>query len=119
MFPIDIPSDPIIRGDTVPYSFVFNRAGVPIDMRGLTVVITFKFAAILDDSDASLIKSVTAPLDSVSAQNGLIYTTLESSDTLKLTAGVTFAMAVKLLEPNYPEPRETTLFYSSVVVEDR
>ena len=119
MQPIEIPLDPIVRGDTVPFSFVLNRAGVGIDLRGMTIVIAFKFAALQDDSKAPLIKTVTAPVDSVSASNGLIYTTLETSDTLKLKAGVTYSMSVRLIEPNFPEPRESTLLFSNVLVEDK
>lgn len=119
MQPIEIPLDPIVRGDTVPFSFVFNRAGVPIDMRGMTIIIMFKFAALQADNKAPLVKSVTAPVDSVSASNGLVYTTLETSDTLKLKGGVTYSMSIRLIEPNFPEPRESTLLFSNVLVEDK
>ena len=117
--PVQITLPTVYRGDTTPFTFNFAVAAVPLNMVGKTVVMLFKFASGLDDTQASLTKSVTPEIGDVAAEGGQVSITLESSDTLKLVAGVTYSFSVKMIEPSSPEPIETTLLYSSVLVEDK
>lgn len=111
-------TDPIQRGDTTPFIFNWDDGAGPMDMRGKTLVMTFKLSPYQVDSDAELTKTVVFAADDVDAEDGITAFNLESSEAALLIPGVTFHYAVRIITPASPEDIELTYFYGTVPVED-
>lgn len=112
---LDLPV--IERGDTVPYVMQWKEENVGFDLRGQTLIWTLKLAAVLEDSDATLTKTITLLSTDTDAENGVVTVTLESADTAILIPGQTYYYAVRLISPA-PSNAETTYFYGRVPVKD-
>lgn len=108
----------INRGDTTPYIFRWNDGTGPLDMRGKTVIMTFKVSEHQDDADAHLTKTITYAMDDVDAENGVTAFQLETSETLLLVSSITYKYAVRVITPSGPEDQEITYFCGDVMVED-
>lgn len=108
----------IQRGDTVPYTFTFTDGVAPISMAGKSLIMMFKKASVLEDSEADLVKVVVlAPTDTAAIAGVVVYR-LESSETRSLIAGVNYSYSIRIIEPGSPENIETTMMYGLISVED-
>jgi hypothetical protein len=113
---INLPA--IQRGDTIPYSFNWKAGETPIDMRGKTLIMSFKKAAQQEDYEADLTKVVVLAVDDAAAEVGDVSFRLERSETALLTAGIDYRYAIRVIEDSLPEPVETTFMYGTIQVED-
>jgi len=116
---IDLPV--IERGDTIPYVMHWTDNGNGFDLRGQTLIWTMKLAAVLEDKDASLTKTVKLDWADVDAMNGDVTIVLDHHETATLIPGQTYHFACRLLvDPTLPtaDSLETTYFYGRVPVKD-
>ena len=116
--PTELNLPDIERGDTVPFTMNFHDGIEALDMRGKTLVMSFKFNANQADSDASLIKTVLHPIDAPDELKGQISFKLERSETAMLVPGATYNYAVRIITPGEPEDDELTYFSGAVNVKD-
>ena len=116
---LDLPV--IERGDTIPYIMHWQDNGNGFDLRGQTLIWTLKLAAVLQDKDATLTKTISIAYTDVDAMNGDVTIVLDHHETAILIPGQTYHYAVRLLVPPVTptdDPIETTYFYGRVPVKD-
>lgn len=114
----ELALNPIQKGDSVPFTFNWTDGVAPIDMRGKTVIMSFKLAAVMADSAATLTKTVVIAVDDADGALGIVSFRLESSETDLLTALVQYHYAIRIIEPASPEDIQTTFLYGTVLVKD-
>ena len=114
---VNLPA--IQKGDTIPYKFTWaDSLGDPINMQSKTILMAFKAAAVMDDLDADLVKTVVIAANNADALLGIVEFRLERSETALLTGGMTYAYSLRVVEAGDPEPVETTFTYGSIEVKD-
>ena len=116
--PTELTLPAIQRGDTTPFTFNFAEGETVLDMRGKTLVMSFKLGANLDDADASLVKTVLHPLGASNDDKGRISFNIERSESALLIPGADYYFYVRIVVPGSPEDIETTYFNGVVPVEE-
>ena len=113
---INLPD--IQRGDTIPYTFNWSDGTDPIDMQDKTLIMSFKLDTVIEDADASLIKTVVIDAVDADAAAGIVAFNLEKSETSTLLPNTTYQYSVRITESAIPEDSEITYFYGEITVKD-
>lgn len=110
--------EPIERGDTFAFRFVWTDGIASVDMRGKTIIFTMKLSPFMEDDEALLKLEVVPAADDALAEVGSVTINVPNSLSSKLIAGATHHYALRVREPGYPEPVEITYVYGEVKVKD-
>lgn len=113
-------TDPIQRGDSFSFEFNWDDGAeptpAPLDMRGKTVVLTFKLSNLMEDSEALVTVSKATAVDDAVAQGGKVVVPVSRTESSKLIAGATHYYALRVLEGAGEDITEVTHIAGTVPV---